>query len=228
MTDILDEAIYDYKEEKKLKRLKHFLIFMLFLTIFGIIALIISNYYTNKSKKHIQEYTQILFELSSDDSKSQDIDNTFTSLINQPNKNIKQIALLDWESRLIKENDLTEAIKKLDLIINGGYSKLATNFALLSKFGIILDKSTIQKLDQNEEDFANNFLENFNDQSEIFHNKASLYKALWYINKGNNIKAKEILNNLKKSDNIGQMDFINANCILSNLEVELSKVQIIK
>ena len=45
MTDILDEAIYDYKEEKKLKRLKHFLIFMLFLTIFGIIALIISNYY---------------------------------------------------------------------------------------------------------------------------------------------------------------------------------------
>jgi hypothetical protein len=224
MTDILDEAIYDYKEEKKLKRLKIFLKIVAILTVFGIIAIYSYTYYSNRTSKSNKLYTEILIAVSNAEYKPDDhIYKEKINLLQQSNKNIKELALLNLASAYIKSNDLEHAVENLDIVINGGYSETAKNLAMISKFGIFLDKLPKATLNSQEKKFVDIFLQNFENKSDMFYSKAMIYKALWYVNQGNLVKAKEILVSLQLLDSINYFDKANASCILNNLEVEQSK-----
>ena len=223
MKDILDEAIYDYKEENKLKRLKKFLISVIILGLMGVIFLFIYGYYSDKSIKETYLYTKKLLDLSTEDYTTQDkkyIDQ-IDLLIKQQNKKIQELALLDVSAKYIKEGNTKESFKKFNIIINTEYSESVKKIAMISMFGMILDKPEKFDLSKEDRDFVNNFLKGFNNKSEIFYGKALLYKSLWYINQGDIEKSKQILNELQVSDNISQADRSIADCILSDLEVKL-------
>jgi hypothetical protein len=225
MNDILDEAIYDYKEEKKLKRLKTFLKIVGILTVFGIIAIYTYTYYLNKSSKNNKFYTETLLELTNTEYRPDDkiYKEKINLLLKQSNKHIKQLALFNLVSAYMKNNDLDRAIENLDLIIDGEYSKTSKKLAMISKFGIYLDRISKSSLEHKEKKFVDLFLQKFEDKSGIFHSKAMMYKALWHIKQGNEVKAKEILAHLKSSAHINNFDKANAACILSNLELKSPK-----
>jgi hypothetical protein len=222
MTDILDEAINDYKEEKKLKRLKRFLVIVFISTLIGIVYLVFHGYSTNKSRQYIQKYTGILLNLVTsniglDDTKYNE---QIEILINQKDTKIKELSLFDIESKYVNNQDIEKAIKKLDLIISGEYYKNSRNLALISKFGIILDKAQKDSLNEGDKKFIDYFYNQFLDENEIFYEKALLYMSLWYINQGDVDKARELLDKIKTSKNCSQFDKANVDCILNNLLVK--------
>ncbi len=219
MKDIFDEAVNDYKEEKKLKRLKRFLSLIFILTIIGILFIFIYGNYQDKSKKKIQEYTGILLNLSKS---NVGIDNPeyneqIEILVNQKDKRIKELALLDIEAKYANNKDIEKAIRNLDLLINGEYSEKARNLALISKFGIILDRAQKNEINEEDKKFIDYFNKKFTQENEIFYGKALLYRSLWYINQGDTNKAKELLSEVKAGENVSQFDKENADCILNNL-----------
>ena len=61
-------------------------------------------------------------------------------MINQQNKKIQELALLDVSAKSIKEGNAKESFKKFNIIINGEYSETVKKIAMISMFGIILDK----------------------------------------------------------------------------------------
>ena len=216
MTDILDEAIYDYKEEKKLKILKVFLIITAILTILGSIFIYLYSYHSNKSIKDNKFYTAILLDLKKYEYNSKQYNEKIDLLLNQNNNNLKELALFDVIGNNIKNDEMDLAEVNLDKIIKGKFSDRSKKLAMISKFGIILDKQDLQEIDKK---FINIFLGKFQNKDEIFYSKASIYKALWYISQNDKIKAKEILSSLSQSENVSNFDKNNVACILSNLEV---------
>jgi hypothetical protein len=220
MKDILDEAIDDMKEEKKLKRLKIFLFSVVIITVIGIVTLFIYDRYMNSYNKNVSQYTEILFDLSKHKSDKDIYKKQLDILLNQNNKKIQELALLDAISNSPDNNELNHY---LDMLINGDYSENSTKLAYLSKFALILDKMHQEELNKQDLEFANKFLNLFNQKSEALYNKAMIYKALWYINKKDFLKAQELLHKIKDNDKTILIDKINADCILSNLEVESSQ-----
>ena len=221
MSDLFDEAITDYQEERKLNLYKGFLLYFSVATFVIVLALLLYNYYQNKNERANQYMTEILFSLDRVDS---GLDKELYLeligvIIRDADSNISELASFKLASFYTNNRDLDKAIKIYDKIIKDKKTTIGLYFAILQKLGILLDAPDLRVKYQA---FITDFL-NTSYQGQVLYGKFEIYKSLMLIKqeeyKGAIVKLNQIINNPDMSD----ADMRLAEIMLSNLSLSQDK-----
>lgn len=193
MADILDEVLNDAKDEKKLILFRKLLPIIIIFTIVIAIAIATYTLYTNKKAEHNRKIGDMFVEIISGEyGDNATIISALKDLVDTSENRQAELADLEIASKLIAENNSTEALQALEAIINNTeYYELTTSFARLLWIGLILDE---EKLSDTMQMQSRNYLQYFAQEDQPFFATATLMKALFYKKNKQNDLAVEYAN----------------------------------
>lgn len=193
MADILDEVLNDAKDEKKLILFRKLLPIIIIFTIVIAIAIAAYTLYTNKKAEHNRKIGDMFVEIISGEyGDNATIISALKDLVDTSENRQAELADLEIASKLIAENNSTEALQALEAIINNTeYYELTTSFARLLWIGLILDE---EKLSDTMQMQSRNYLQYFAQEDQPFFATATLMKALFYKKNKQNDLAVEYAN----------------------------------
>lgn len=193
MADILDEVLNDAKDEKKLILFRKLLPIIIIFTIVIAIAIATYTLYTNKKAEHNRKIGDMFVEIISGEyGDNATIISALKDLVDTSENRQAELADLEIASKLIAENNSTEALQALEAIINNTeYYELTTSFARLLWIGLILDE---EKLSDTMQMQSRNYLQYFAQEDQPFFATATLMKALFYKKNKQNDLAVEYVN----------------------------------
>ncbi len=216
MTDILDEVLKDYIEEKKIHYFKRFLPFVIIITICVIILMLVYNMY---QEKHIQA-NRLASEtlLKSIKTLSYDNDLAMNSLINIANNvdtKVAELASLESIAVYISSEEYDKAKFLLDKIINSNYTNLTKNYARLLWLSLVIDQKIIS---DDEKQLAELHFKEFNNETQIFYGTVSIIRTIYYIKNGSTDLAMNLLKKIVAINDMNEIIKNQANAMLVNLE----------
>ena len=129
MADILDEVLNDAKDEKKLILFRKLLPIIIIFTIVIAIAIATYTLYTNKKAEHNRKIGDMFVEIISGEyGDNATIISALKDLVDTSENRQAELADLEIASKLIAENNSTEALQALEAIINNTeYTMISTN-----------------------------------------------------------------------------------------------------
>ena len=193
MADILDEILNDAKDEKKLILFRKSLPIIIILTIIIAISIAAYTWYANKKIEHNRKIGDMFVEIISGEyGDNSTVMSALKELVNTSENRQAELADLDIASKLIVENDFTDARNALEAIINNTeYYELTTSFARVLWIGLVLDEDKMSDAMQMQ---SRNYLQYFKQDDQPFFAIATLMKALFYKKNNQNDLAAEYAN----------------------------------
>ena len=193
MADILDEVLNDAKDEKKLILFRKLLPIIIILTIVIAISIAAYTLYANKKAEHNRKIGDMFVEIISGEyGDNSAIISALKDLVDTSENRQAELAELEIASKLIAENNSTDALNALETIINNAeYYELTTSFARLLWIGLILDEDKLSDTMQMQ---SRNYLQYFAQEDQPFFATATLMKALFYKKNKQNDLAVEYAN----------------------------------
>ena len=193
MADILDEVLNDAKDEKKLILFRKLLPIIIILTIVIAISIAAYTLYANKKAEHNRKIGDMFVEIISGEyGDNSAIISALKDLVDTSENRQAELAELKIASKLIAENNSTDALNALETIINNAeYYELTTSFARLLWIGLILDEDKLSDTMQMQ---SRNYLQYFAQEDQPFFATATLMKALFYKKNKQNDLAVEYAN----------------------------------
>lgn len=196
MADILDEALSDEKDEKKIMLFRK--VFPIVITVTVIVAIAMGSYswYQNRVESYNQKVGDVLVDLISGEyGGKQLIDESLDNLIKDGDNRQVEMARIQKVVGIIESGDKSSALEELELIIaNPDYYEITTAFARLLWLNLILDEKNISDELKMK---ARNYMQYFKEPGQVFFVNATLLKAVFYKKYGQNDMAagyaKEIL-----------------------------------
>ncbi|MDP4709546.1 MAG: tetratricopeptide repeat protein [Rickettsiaceae bacterium] len=193
MADILDEILNDAKDEKKLILFRKSLPIIIILTIIIAISIAAYTWYANKKIEHNRKIGDMFVEIISGEyGDNSTVMSALKELVNTSENRQAELADLEIASKLIVENNFTDARNALEAIINNTeYYELTTSFARVLWIGLVLDEDKMSDAMQMQ---SRNYLQYFKQDDQPFFAIATLMKALFYKKNNQNDLAAEYAN----------------------------------
>jgi hypothetical protein len=193
VADILDEVLNDAKDEKKLILFRKLLPIIIILTIVIAISIAAYTLYANKKAEHNRKIGDMFVEIISGEyGDNSAIISALKDLVDTSKNRQAELAELEIASKLIAENNSTDALNALETIINNAeYYELTPSFARVLWIGLILDEDKQSDTMQMQ---SRNYLQYFAQEDQPFFETATLMKALFYKKNKQNDLAVEYAN----------------------------------
>lgn len=216
MADILDEALSDEKDEKKIMLFRK--IFPIIITLTVIIAIVMGGFswYQNRLESHNQKVGDMLVDLISGEyGEKKLINESLDNLIQDGDNRQVEMAEIQRVVNVIESGDSPAAFEQLESIIaNTNYNDITRSFARLLWLNLILDEKSISDELKMK---ARNHMQYFKEPSQVFFINATLLKAVFYKKNNQNDLAAEYANTILDLESASLIAKEQARAILSGL-----------
>ncbi|WP_375326378.1 DUF2659 family protein [Candidatus Tisiphia endosymbiont of Nemotelus uliginosus] len=193
MTDILEEILNDHKEQKRLYYFRKLLPIVIVFVVITVIIMGINNWYNDKAIRNNQEMGDILVKNMASTNGELTI-KTLEQLVAMSNNKIQELAVIEQIGLEIKRNNWPQVDNLLHNAINNKhYDELTTAYARLIWISLNIDKISLSDIHIKELEEHLNY---FNNIDKPFYGTANLLKAHWYIKRGAEGLAVNILTSL--------------------------------
>ena len=216
MADILDEALSDEKDEKKIMLFRKIFPIIITLTVIVAIAMGSFSWYQNRLESHNQKVGDMLVDLISGEYGEKNLINeSLDNLIQDGDNRQVEMAEIQKVVGVIESGDASAAFEQLESIIaNTNYYEITRSFARLLWLNLILDEKSISDELKMK---ARNHMQYFKEPSQVFFTNATLLKAVFYKKNNQNDLAAEYANAILDLDNASLIAKEQARAILSGL-----------
>ena len=216
MADILDEAINDEKDEKKIMFFRKIFPIIIIITVIVAISIASFSWYKNCVESHNQKIGDILVDLiSGEHGEKKLINESLDNLITDSDNRQVEMAEIQRVFGFIESGDKSSAFEKLELIIaNQDYYETTTSFARLLWLNLVLDEKNIS---DDLKMKARNHMQYFKEPNQVFFVTATLLKAAFYKKNNQNDMLSEYANAILNLDNSSLIAKEQARALLSSL-----------
>ncbi len=216
MADILDEALSDEKDEKKIMLFRKIFPIIITLTVIVAIAMGSFSWYQNRLESHNQKVGDMLVDLISGEYGEKNLINeSLDNLIQDGDNRQVEMAEIQKVVGVIESGDASAAFEQLESIIaNTNYYEITRSFARLLWLNLILDEKSISDELKMK---ARNHMQYFKEPSQVFFTNATLLKAVFYKKNNQNDLAAEYANAILDLENASLIAKEQARAILSGL-----------
>ena len=217
MSDILEEVLRDYSDEKKLYYFKKILPVVLSFTVIIIAFMLYNNWY--KYRK-LSEQMQLSDKFLKILARNPEIDtNAYSDLSDislQTESNVTKLANLKQIDIQIKDRNYKQAKILLEKIIfDENQDEMTKSYAYMSWLGLIIDKDGFVAEDQ---DKFKQTLSSFGNDGQVFEGTICLMRAIWYVKNNEKDKAIEFLKKITSVESASGSTKEQAKILLSNLQ----------
>ncbi len=216
MADILDEALSDEKDEKKIMLFRKIFPIIITLTVIIAIAMGGFSWYQNRLESHNQKVGDMLVDLISGEYGEKKLINESLDNLIQDGDNLQvEMAEIQRVVNVIESGDSPAAFEQLESIIaNTNYNDITRSFARLLWLNLILDEKSISDELKMK---ARNHMQYFKEPSQVFFINATLLKAVFYKKNNQNDLAAEYANTILDLESASLIAKEQARAILSGL-----------
>ena len=216
MSDLIEEAHLDYKEEQKMKYFKKALPFVIGGTIVVIIVMTIMNWMNNRKIAHNQEMGDLFIKvLQTHSGDHKLLDDALSMLIKETDNGMGDLAAIEKVKLRIMAKDIKGALAELEVVASKAHKPIVKSYAMLLWMNIMIDHDSFTEGDKLK---MHKYFVHF-DNSEIpFYGSATIIKALFEIKNNQIDLAKITLNKLIVTDDITSTVRDQARSILTNLD----------
>ena len=216
MADILDEALSDEKDEKKIMLFRKIFPIIITLTVIIAIAMGGFSWYQNRLESHNQKVGDMLVDLISGEyGEKKLINESLDNLIQDGDNRQVEMAEIQRVVNVIESGDSPAAFEQLESIIaNTNYNDITRSFARLLWLNLILDEKSISNELKMK---ARNHMQYFKEPSQVFFINATLLKAVFYKKNNQNDLAAEYANTILDLESASLIAKEQARAILSGL-----------
>lgn len=216
MADILDEALSDEKDEKKIMLFRKIFPIIITLTVIVAIAMGSFSWYQNRLESHNQKVGDMLVDLISGEYGEKNLINeSLDNLIQDGDNRQVEMAEIQKVVGVIESGDASAAFEQLESIIaNTNYYEITRSFARLLWLNLILDEKNISDELKMK---VRNHMQYFKEPSQVFFTNATLLKAVFYKKNNQNDLAAEYANAILDLENASLIAKEQARAILSGL-----------
>lgn len=216
MADILDEALSDEKDEKKIMLFRKIFPIIITLTVIIAIAMGGFSWYQNRLESHNQKVGDMLVDLISGEyGEKKLINESLDNLIQDGDNRQVEMAEIQRVVNVIESGDSPAAFELLESIIaNTNYNDITRSFARLLWLNLILDEKSISDELKMK---ARNHMQYFKEPSQVFFINATLLKAVFYKKNNQNDLAAEYANTILDLESASLIAKEQARAILSGL-----------
>lgn len=216
MADILDEALSDEKDEKKIMLFRKIFPIIITLTVIVAIAMGSFSWYQNRIESHNQKVGDMLVDLISGEyGEKKLINESLENLIQDGDNRQVEMAEIQRVVNVIESGDFPAAFEQLESIIaNANYNDITRSFARLLWLNLILDE---KNLSDELKMKARNHMQYFKEPSQVFFINATLLKAVFYKKNNQNDLAAEYANTILDLESASLIAKEQARAILSGL-----------
>ncbi|MEM6338543.1 MAG: DUF2659 family protein, partial [Pseudomonadota bacterium] len=195
MADILDEALSDEKDEKKIMLFRKIFPIIITLTVIIAIAMGGFSWYQNRLESHNQKVGDMLVDLISGEyGEKKLINESLDNLIQDGDNRQVEMAEIQRVVNLIESGDSSAAFEQLESIIaNTNYNDITRSFARLLWLNLILDEKNVSDELKMK---ARNHMQYFKEPSQVFFTNATLLKAVFYKKNNQSDLAAEYANTI--------------------------------
>jgi len=217
MSDILEEVLRDYSDEKKLYYFKKILPVVLSFTVIIIAFMLYNNWYKDRK---LSEQMQLSDKFLKILARNPEIDtNAYSDLSDislQTESNVTKLANLKQIDIQIKDRNYKQAKILLEKIIfDENQDEMTKSYAYMSWLGLIIDKDGFVAEDQ---DKFNQTLSSFGNDGQVFEGTICLMRAIWYVKNNEKDKAIEFLKKITSVESASGSTKEQAKILLSNLQ----------
>lgn len=219
MADILEEALIDAKDEKKIILFRKIFPIIIALTVIIAICIASFSWYQNRVQSHNQMVGDVLVDLiSGEHGEKELINESLEKLIQDGNNRQIEMAEIQRVVSFIESGDKPAAFKRLESIIaNPDYYEITTSFARLLWLNLVLDeKSLSDELKMK----ARNHMQYFERPEQVFFVSATLLKAIFYKKDNQDDIAAEYAKTILNLENASLIAKEQARAILSSLFIK--------
>lgn len=216
MADILDEALSDEKDKKKIMLFRKIFPIIITLTVIIAIAMGGFSWYQNRLESHNQKVGDMLVDLISGEyGEKKLINESLDNLIQDGDNRQVEMAEIQRVVNVIESGDSPAAFEQLESIIaNTNYNDITRSFARLLWLNLILDEKSISDELKMK---ARNHMQYFKEPSQVFFINATLLKAVFYKKNNQNDLAAEYANTILDLESASLIATEQARAILSGL-----------
>ena len=216
MADILDEALSDEKDEKKIMLFRKIFPIIIILTVIVAIAMGSFSWYQNRIESHNQKVGDMLVDLISGEyGEKKLINESLDNLVQDGDNRQVEMAEIQRVVGVIESGDASAAFEQLESIIaNANYNDITRSFARLLWLNLILDE---KNLSDELKMKARNHMQYFKEPSQVFFTNATLLKAVFYKKNNQNDLAAEYANTILDLESASLIAKEQARAILSGL-----------
>ena len=217
MSDILEEVLRDYSDEKKLYYFKKILPVVLSFTVIIIAFMLYNNWYKDRK---LSEQMQLSDKFLKILARNPEIDtNAYSDLSDislQTESNVTKLANLKQIDIQIKDRNYKQAKILLEKIIfDENQDEMTKSYAYMSWLGLIIDKDEFVAEDQ---DKFKQTLSSFGNDGQVFEGTICLMRAIWYVKNNEKDKAIEFLKKITSVESASGSTKEQAKILLSNLQ----------
>ena len=216
MADILDEALSDEKDEKKIMLFRKVFPIIITLTVIISIAMGGFSWYQNRLESYNQKIGDMLVDLISGEYGEKKLINESLGNLIQDGDN-RQVEMAEIQSvvNVIESGGSLAAFEQLESIIaNTNYHDITRSFARLLWLNLILDEKNVSDELKIK---ARNHMQYFKEPSQVFFINATLIKAVFHKKNGQSDLAAEYANAILDLESISSIIKEQARAILSGL-----------
>lgn len=219
MADILDEALIDAKDEKKIIFFRKILPIVIGLTIAIAICMTGFSWYKHRVETHNQKVGDVLVDLISGEyGEKKLIDESLEKLIQDADNRQVEMAEIQRVAGIIESGDKQTAYKRLETIIaNQDYYEITTSFARILWLNLVLDE---KNLSDELKIKARNHMQYFERPEQVFFVSATLLKAIFYKKDNQDDIAAEYAKLILNLENASLIAKEQARAILSSLSIK--------
>ena len=219
MADILDEALIDAKDEKKIMLFRKIFPIIIALTIIIAICMTGFSWYQNRVQFHNQMVGDVLVDLISGEYGEKELINeSLEKLIKDGDNCQVEMAEIQRVVNLIDSGNKPAAFERLESIIaNPDYYEITTSFARLLWLNLALDE---KNLSDELKMKARNHMQYFENPEQAFFVSATLLKAIFYKKDNQNDIAAEYAKVIINLENASLIAKEQARAILSNFLIK--------
>lgn len=216
MADILDEALSDEKDEKKIMLFRKIFPIIIILTVIIAIAMASFSWHQNRVEFHNQKVGDMLVDLISGEyGEKKLVNESLENLIQDGDNRQVEMAEIQRVVGFVESGDKSAAFEQLEAIIaNPDYYEITTSFARLLWLNLVLDEENISDELKMK---ARNHMQYFKEPEQAFFVSATLLKAVFYKKNNQNDMATEYANTVLSLENASLIAKEQARAVLSGL-----------
>lgn len=213
MSDLLEETKSDYMEIKKLEYFKKALPFIIIGTIILIIAMLVKDWFNNRTISNNQKMGDLFINAIQSNDKNL-LDESLSLIIKDNSTGMADIARLVKLQKSFEGVDDSSTLANVQEIAKKAKNDVTSAYARLIWMNIVIDKKEISA--SAAKDMAE-YISYFKDDSVPFFGSATIINALYKIRNNDPESARTLLTQLLSNENVSRTVKDQANSILSNL-----------
>jgi hypothetical protein len=217
MSDIIEEAKIDYREEKKLQYFKRSLPWVIGFTVLLIIGMVWNDYRSSKLIAHNRQMGDMLIKAMEVEGKDHKAAMEALEYLQEKSANgIADLASLEKIHHMIQKGDVPEALGALEALAASSALEFTKSYAKVTWMSLMIDKS---KLSEDEKQILASYLKDFDNDDKEFFGTAKVLGALFSIKNDRAEEAKISLRQVTGSDKVPSLVKNQALEVLANLNI---------